>query len=133
MLLFLSINISKLTARAKDSISRRTSFWKENRGNLFSFPCTLICSKLNSIAMCLCNKELDFRFLLNRLAVYFLPTAMNSLRGNHTMHLFHLLKENFKNLLFDLLITGRSFENLHYLSSCSLSQRWRFPIINKSV
>ena len=30
------------------------------------------------------------------------------------MDLFYLLKENFKNLLFDLLIMGRSFENLSY-------------------
>ena len=36
------------------------------------------------------------------------------------MDLLYLLKENFKNLLFDLLIIGRSFENLSYLSSCSL-------------
>ena len=28
-----------------------------------------------------------------------------------------------KNLLFDFLITGRCFENLSCLSSCSLSQR----------
>ena len=49
---------------------------------------------------------------------------MSPLTGNHTMD----LKENFKNLLFDLLTTERSFENLSYLSSCSLSQRrgfWR--------
>ena len=45
---------------------------------------------------------------------------MSSLTGNHTMDLLYLLKENFKNLLFDLLIIGRSFENLSYLSSCSL-------------
>ena len=36
------------------------------------------------------------------------------------MDLLYLLKENFKSLLFDLLIIGRSFENLSYLSSCSL-------------
>ena len=39
---------------------------------------------------------------------------MSSLIGNHMMDLLYLLKENFKNLLFDLLITGRSFENLSY-------------------
>ena len=38
-----------------------------------------------------------------------------------------------KNLLFDFLITGRSFENLSYLSSCSLSQRWRFWRIHSNV
>ena len=36
------------------------------------------------------------------------------------MDLLYLLKENFKNLLLDLLIIGRSFGNLPYLSSCSL-------------
>ena len=36
------------------------------------------------------------------------------------MDLLYLLKENFKNLLFDLLIIGRGFENLPYLSSCLL-------------
>ena len=41
-------------------------------------------------------------------------TAMSSLIGNHTMNLSYLLKENFKNLLLDLLITRRSFENFSY-------------------
>ena len=50
---------------------------------------------------------------------------MSSLTGNHLKHLLHLLKENFKNLLFDFLMTGRSFEILFYLSSCSLSERWK--------
>ena len=36
------------------------------------------------------------------------------------MDLLYLLKENFKNLLFDLLIIGKRFENLSYLSSCLL-------------
>ena len=40
---------------------------------------------------------------------------MSSVAGNHTIDLFCLLKENFKKFLFDLLITGRSLENL---SSC---------------
>ena len=35
-------------------------------------------------------------------------------------------KKNFKNPLLHSLITQRSFENLSYLSSCSLSQGWRF-------
>ena len=42
---------------------------------------------------------------------------MNFLTGNHTKDLLYLLKENFKNLIFDLLITGRSFESWSYLSS----------------
>ena len=50
-----------------------------------------------------------------------------------TMDLLHLLKENFKNILFDLLITGRSFQNLSYLWSCSLSQRWRSWRIRSNV
>ena len=41
---------------------------------------------------------------------------MRSLTENHTVNFLYLLKENFKNLLFDLLIIGRSFENLSYLS-----------------
>ena len=48
------------------------------------------------------------------------------------MDLLYLLIENFKNLLFDLLIIRRSFENLPYLWSCSLSQRWRFWIIRSN-
>ena len=31
------------------------------------------------------------------------------------MDLLYLLKENFKNSLFDLLITGKSFENLLFI------------------
>ena len=83
--------------------------------------------------MCLCNGKLDFLFLLNRLVVYLLPTVMNSLTANHKTDLFCLLKKNFKNLLTDLLITGRSFEILSYLSSCSLSQRWRFLRIRSNI
>ena len=84
-------------------------------------------------AICLCNKELDFIFLFNRFVVYSLPATMNFLTGNYTIDLFYLLKENFKNLLSDLLITERSFENLSYLSNCSLSQRWRFRRIRSNV
>ena len=46
------------------------------------------------------------------------------------MDLFYLLKGNFKNILFDLLITVRSFENLSHLSSCLLSQRFRRVRLN---
>ena len=103
------------------------------RGNLFLFPCTLIWSELNYIAICLCRKDLDLIFLLNRLVIYSMPTAMSSITGNHTMDSFYLLNKNFKNLLFGSLITGRSFENLCYLSSCSLSQRRRFRRIRTNV
>ena len=72
-------------------------------------------------------------FLLNRLVVYSLPTAMSSVAENYTMDLFCLLKENFKNLLFDSLITGMSFENLSYLSIYSLSGGWRFLSIRSNV
>ena len=58
------------------------------------------------------KQELDFILLLNRLAVYLLPTAMSSLTGNYTMVLLYLLKKNFKNLLFLLINIRRSFENL---------------------
>ena len=70
---------------------------------------------------------------MNRLAVYSLPTAMSSLTGNHTMDLFYLLKKNSKNLLLDLLIPGKSFKKLSYLSSCLLSQRSRFRKICSNV
>ena len=50
------------------------------------------------------KQELDFILLLNRLAVYLMPTAMTSLTGNYTMILLYLLKKNFKNPLFYLLI-----------------------------
>ena len=93
---------------------------------MFSFLFHLILSVMNWTAVCLCNRKLYFIFLLNRPAVYFLPTAMSFSTANHKMDLFYLLKENFKNLLLDLLITGRSFENWSDLSSCFLSQRWRF-------
>ena len=48
---------------------------------------------------------------------------MSSVAENHAIYLFYLLEEKFKNLLLDSLVTGRNFENLSYLSSCSLSQR----------
>ena len=51
----------------------------------------------------------------------------------NTMDLFFLLKENFKNILFDLLIMGRSFDNLSYLSSCLLPQREKFRRIRSNV
>ena len=70
---------------------------------------------------------------MNRLVVYSVLTAMSSLTENHAMDLLYLLKENLNNLLFDLLIIGRSFEYLSYLSSCSLSQRWRFWRIRSTV
>ena len=54
---------------------------------------------------------------------------MSSVTGNHAMYLFYLFKENFKNLLFDLLISTSSFDNLSYLSSCSLSQRLRSNLL----
>ena len=75
--------------------------------------------------MCLCNKKFDFIFLL--------PTAMSFLTGNHTMDLFHLVKKNSKNILLDLLAMGINFEDLSYLSNCSLSQIWRFWRIHSKV
>ena len=84
----------------------------------------MVCNELN---------RNGFIFLLNWLVTYLLPTAMSSLTGNHTMDLLYLLKENSKNLLFGLLIIGKSFENLSYLSSCSLSRTWRFWRIRSNV
>ena len=51
-----------------------------------------------------------------------------------SMDLLSLFKdENFKNLLFNSLITGWSLENLPYLSSCSLWQWCRFWRIRSKV
>ena len=100
---------------------------------MFFFLCTWIWSELNYLAICLCNKDPDFIFLFNQLVVYSLPTTMSSVTGNHTTASFSLFIENFKNFLFDSLITRRSFENLSYLSSYSLSQRWRFRRIRSNV
>ena len=128
----LSINISKLKVRIKHSISPTAMFFPNP-----SFLYTLIWSELNHIAICLSNKELGFIFLLNRLVVYSLPAAMtaaiSSVTENHTMDWFYLLKKNFKNLLFDSLMTRKSLESLSYLASCSLSQRWRFRRICSKV
>ena len=89
---------------------------------MFSFLCTLIWFELNYIAICLCNKDPDFIFLLNPLVVYSLATTMSFVTENHMKGFFCLFIENFKNLLFGLLISRRSFENLSDLSSCSLSK-----------
>ena len=43
------------------------------------------------------------------------------------------MKEDFKSLLFDSLTRGGSFENLSYLSRCSLSKRCRFRRIRSNV
>ena len=74
----------------------------------------------------------DLIFLLDQFN-YWLLIAMRSVTGNHTMDLFCVLKESFKGLLFDPLITGRSFEKLSYLSSSLLSQRRRLQRIRSNV
>ena len=129
----LSINLSKLTAGVKHSINCRTTFSPNPHlvEEATCFHLDMIRNELNS--RCFCNRKLNFIFLMNRLVIYSLPTAMSSLSRNHTMDLFYLLKKNFKNLLFDLLIMGKSFENLSYLSSCLLSQRWRFRRIRSNL
>ena len=43
------------------------------------------------------------------------------------------IEKELKNLLFGLLIRGRSFENLFYLSSCSSSKRRKFRRICSNV
>ena len=87
-------------------------------------------SELNYIVLWLCKKNPDFIFLFNRL-VYLFPTAMNFVTGNQTMDLFYLLKENFKNLLFDSLTTRRPFDSL--LPSYSFSRKWRFRRIHSNL
>ena len=103
-------------------------------------------SELNYTAIYLCNKDPYFLLLLNQLVIYFLSTAMRYVAENYKMDLFYLSKENFKNLLFDSLIMGRSFNNLSYLSSWLLSQmeipknmlkrivrHWIRPCLSKSI
>ena len=74
-----------------------------------------------------------FIFLFNWLVVYMFPTTPYSVIKNYTVDLLFLLKENFKNLLFDSLIKRRSSENLSYLSSWLLWRRWRFRRICSNV
>ena len=64
-----------------------------------------------------------------------LPTTMSSVIGNHRPvdRFFLLIERELKNLLFNLLITERSFKNLSYLSSCLFSRRWRFRRIRSNV
>ena len=88
----------------------------------------MVCNELSSHMPL--QQETRYIFFVNRLVVYSFPTAVNSLTGDHTINFFYLLKMNFRNLLFDLLITGHIFENLTYLSSCSLSKSLRFQRIN---
>ena len=61
--------------------------------NLFSCRCTMVSSEMSYIAICPCSKDPDFIFFLIRL-VYFIPTTMSSVAGNHLMDLFYILKEN---------------------------------------
>ena len=131
-----SINKSTLTVVTKLSISRKTTFSPiyvlQRRQPVFlSLHVDMIFNELNSHMPL--QQGIRFICLLNRLVVYSLPTAMSYSTVNHTMDLFYLLKEGFKNLLFDLLITGRSFEDLSYLSSCSQSQRGRIQRIRSNV
>ena len=49
------------------------------------------------------QQRIRFYIPLESTCCYLLRTTMSSLTGNHTMDLFYLLKESFKNLLFDLL------------------------------
>ena len=88
----------------------------------------MVCDKLNSHI----PLQQGIRFYIF-LESTFLFVAYYQTFLTVTMDLLYLLKENFKNILFDLLITGRSFENLPYLWSCLLSQRWRSWRIRSNV
>ena len=92
----------------------------------------MIWYELNYIAICLCNRNPDFVLLLNRLVFYLMSAAMSSMTWDHAMDLLQLLKKNFKNLFFGSLMMRRSFQNLSYLSICSLSQ-WRYRRIRSNV
>ena len=78
--------------------------------------------------------KLGIRFYipLESTCCLFVAYCHEFLNRNHTIDLPYVLKENIKNLLFDLIPAG-SFENLSCLSSCSLSQRWRFWRIRSNV
>ena len=131
-----SVNISKLKGGIAHLISRRTTFSPNHHlvEETSCFPLFAPRYRLNELHRHMpLHKYQDFIFLLNRFVVYLLPTSMTSVTGNHTMELFYLFKENFKNLLFNSLITGWSFENLSDLSSCLLSQRLRFQGIRSNV
>ena len=60
------------------------------------FLCTLTWSRLNYVAIFICNKDLDFICLLYQFVVYSLPTVVSSRTGNRTMDLFYLLKKTLK-------------------------------------
>ena len=62
-----------------------------------------------------------------------LPCVLQKGITDSLLDLFCPSKENFINLLFNSLIKGRSFENLSYLSSCLLSQRWKFQRISSNA
>ena len=80
--------------------------------------------------MCLCNKDPDFIFLLNRL-FYSMPLLCD--RESYDGFVLPVERELIvKNLLFDLLIMARSFKNLFYLLRCSMSLR-RFQRIHSIV
>ena len=129
----LSINMSKLKVGAKNSISRKQCFLLiPNQQRRQPVSLSLHLSELNYKTICLGNKDTDFIFLQNRL-VYSAAPTMSSVAENHAIYLFYLLEEKFKNPLLDSLVTGRNFENLFYLSSCSLSQRQRFRRIRLNV
>ena len=107
------------------------------------FLCTLILSELNYITkclcvcLCLCNHTLlqqgtSFYIALEYTSCLFVAYC-HVFRNRESCDGFVLLVEREFYRLFDSLITGRSFENLSYLSSCSLSQRWRFRRIHLNI
>ena len=134
-----TINIWKLKVGVKHSISRRTTF-SPNPHLVEETTCFLFfapwCDLNWTIKAYVSAKRTQIYIPLESTCCLFsMPTVMSSVTGesNHTMDLFYLLKENFKNLLFDTIITEKSFENLSYLSSCSLSQRRKFWRICSNV
>ena len=129
------MNISKLTVGVKNSISCRTTLSpnphlvEERTCFLFSFfHRDMVCNKLNSHML----QQQGIRFYIPPELTYFLFFAYcHELLNRESYDGFIVLFE--KELQFNLLITGRNFENLSYLSSCLLSQRWRFRRIPANV
>ena len=81
--------ILKLRVGVKHPISHIAAFFPNPHllKDAMSVFLSLHLSGLNFIAICLCNKNPYFIFLLNQLVVYSFPTAVSSVAGNHMMDL----------------------------------------------
>ena len=90
----------------------------------------MVCNELNN-SMSL-QQETEFYIPLESSCCLFVACCHKFL-NRKSCDGFVLPVDNFKNLLFGLLIMDRSFQNWPYLSSTSLSQRWRFRRLCSNV